>query len=168
MKLFNGEKAAEVPKPLRVCGHMSQHRGVVCVFLTFLKTLPLGCISSSSLRTSLVPRQSLSGKCTTAYSNTLSKVSTPSCSRDANLCWLFTARYGPAGFPLTWWDRKLDWGHGGNDQQAEGFKCVREHYCKLENHILVSLKYYYFLNQQFNKVTLFSNESDSNPSVNLR
>lgn len=59
--------------------------------LTFLKTLPLGWSSSSSLSTSRVPRQSLCGNLPTAYSNILSKVSTPGCSQATSLSWFSMA-----------------------------------------------------------------------------
>lgn len=64
---------------------------------TFLKTFPFGCISFSSLRTSLVPRLSFFPNLETAWSNNLSRVSAPGMSMTASESKCVTERYGLPG-----------------------------------------------------------------------
>lgn len=68
--------------------------------LAFLKSFPLACFSSSSLRTSLVPRQGAWLNLFTAWRKSLSSVSMPSKFCVARASALSTARYGPSGHPL--------------------------------------------------------------------
>ncbi len=70
-------------------------------WIYLLKDLPIGLFSSSSLRTSLVPRQSALLNLFTACTKSLSSVSTPSksCVTRASVPFS-TARYGPSGHPL--------------------------------------------------------------------
>lgn len=59
---------------------------------TFLNNFPLLCLSSSSLITFLVPRQSLCGKRVAVYSKILSSVYNPGCSDVTSLLTALTAR----------------------------------------------------------------------------